>query len=157
VGGISLILAFFAMQTLPVNYAGVLLIIFAVILFIAEIKIVSHGMLTVAGVISLVLGSLLLFDSSIPDFRVSFKVMIPTIVVISAFFIAVISLAVKAQMRRPATGVEGRTITHVHEVGKVFIKGEYWNAKCRVAIEEGVSVRVIDVKGLIVEVEQLES
>lgn len=161
VGGISLILAFFAMQTLPVNYAGVLLILFAVILFILEIKVVSHGMLTVAGIVSLVLGSLLLFDASIPDLRVSFSVMIPAVAVISAFFVTVISLAVKAQMRRPATGEEGmigqtgRALTPVHEEGRVFVKGEYWNAVSPVHIEEGASVRVTGVRGLKVEVEPL--
>ena len=163
VGGISLILAFFAMQTLPVNYAGVLLIIFAVILFIAEIKIVSHGMLTVAGIISLVLGSILLFESPIPDLRVSFGVMVPTIVVISAFFVAVISLAVRAQMRRPLTGIEGmigevgRAVTTIGEEGKAFIKGEYWNATSKDVIEEGETIRVVRVRGLTIEVERVNS
>ncbi len=157
VGGISLILAFFAMQTLPVNYAGVLLIIFAIILFIAEIKIVSHGMLSVAGIISIVLGSLMLFESPIPDLRVSFSVMIPTVIIISLFFIAIVSLAVKAQMRKPRTGVEGmvgeigKAVTPIHDGGKVFIKGEYWNASSREVIEEGDQIEVIGMKGLKIE------
>lgn len=71
IGGISLILAFFAFQTLPVNYAGILLILFAVILFIAEIKVVSHGVLTIGGVVSLILGSIMLFESPDPALRVS--------------------------------------------------------------------------------------
>ncbi|HEU20111.1 MAG TPA: nodulation protein NfeD [Deltaproteobacteria bacterium] len=161
VGGISLILAFFAMQTLPVNFAGILLIIFGVILFIAEIKIVSHGMLTVAGVISLALGSLLLFESPIPALRVSLKVMIPTVVIVSLFFAAVVSLAVKAQMRKPKTGregmigEEGTTVTPVHERGKVLIRGEYWNACSKEPIEEGERVKVTGLKGLILEVERI--
>ncbi|MCK9275115.1 MAG: nodulation protein NfeD [Syntrophales bacterium] len=160
VGAISLILAFFAMQTLPVNYAGILLIIFAVVLFIAEIKIISHGLLTVAGIISLVLGSLLLFSSAAPVFQISLGVMIPAIVVISAFFAGVILLAVRAQVRHPATGEEGmigqtgKTITPVHEDGKIFIKGEYWNACSRTPIEKGETVRVVRIRGLILEVEQ---
>ncbi|NQU02649.1 MAG: nodulation protein NfeD [Syntrophaceae bacterium] len=160
VGGISLILAFFAMQTLPVNYAGVLLIIFAIILFIAEIKIVSHGMLSVAGIISIVLGSLMLFESPIPDLRVSFSVMIPTVIIISLFFIAIVSLAVKAQMRKPRTGVEGmvgeigKAVTPIHDGGKVFIKGEYWNASSREVIEEGDQIEVIGMKGLKIEVKK---
>ena len=161
VGGISLILAFFAMQTLPVNYAGVALIIFGIILFIAEIKIVSHGMLSVAGVISLVLGSVMLFDSSVPALRVSFSVMIPTILIVSLFFIGVVSLAVKAQMKKPLTGIEGmigregKTITPVHTDGKVLVKGERWNAWSRELIEEGADVRVIGVKGLNLEVKKI--
>ena len=162
IGGISLILAFFALQTLPVNFAGVLLIIFGIILFIAEIKIVSHGMLTIAGVISLVLGSLMLFESPIPALRVSLKVMIPTIVIVTLFFVAIIGLAVKAQMRKPATGVEGMigkkgdAITSVHEDGKVFIKGEHWNAYSKDMIEEGEKIKVVGMKGLRLEVEKFE-
>ncbi len=162
VGGISLILSFFAMQTLPVNYAGILLIIFGIILFIAEVKIVSHGMLTVAGIICLILGSIMLFESPIPALRVSLRVMIPTIVIVSLFFVAVISLAVKAQMRKPATGMEGMigkegtAITAVFADGKVFIKGEVWNASSTDEIEEGDPVRVTGVKGLNLTVEKMK-
>ncbi len=163
IGGISLILAFYALQTLPVNYAGILLIIFGIILFIAEIKIVSHGMLTVAGIISLVLGSIMLFESPVPALRVSLTVMIPTVVVTSLFFAGVITLALKAQMRKPVTGLEGMigeegdAITEVHKDGKVFVKGEYWNAFSRELVEKSKKVRVIGVKGLKVEVEEAES
>jgi len=162
VGGISLILAFFAMQTLPVSYAGIALILFSIILFIAEIKIVSHGMLSVAGVISLVLGSVMLFNSSIPALRVSFSVMIPTIIIVSLFFIAVVSLAVKAQRAKPHTGVdgmigrEGTAITDIHVDGKVLIKGEYWNASSSEHVEKGADVRVIGVRGLTLEIERIQ-
>ncbi|MBN1829124.1 MAG: nodulation protein NfeD [Deltaproteobacteria bacterium] len=160
VGAISLILAFFALQTLPVNYAGVLLIIFAIILFIAEIKVVSHGMLTVAGIISLVLGSIMLFDSPIPALRVSLNVMIPSIAVISLFFISVITIAIKAQMKRPMTGGEGmigqvgKAVTSLEPEGKVFIKGEYWNARSDAFVEEGDSVTVVGMDGLKLSVEK---
>ena len=162
VGGISLILSFYVMQTLPVNYAGILLIIFGIILFIAEIKIVSHGMLTVAGIISLILGSIMLFKSPTPALRVSLHVMIPTIVIISLFFAGVIALALKAQMRKPVTGPEGmvgeegNAITEVYKNGKAFIKGEYWNAFSRELVEKGVRIKVIGVKGLKVEIEEVE-
>ncbi|MBW2631228.1 MAG: nodulation protein NfeD [Deltaproteobacteria bacterium] len=162
VGGISLILAFFAMQTLPVNYAGIALIIFGIILFIAEIKIVSHGMLSVAGIISLVLGSIMLFEtSSSPAVRVSLGVMIPTIIIVSLFFIAVVSLAVKAQMKKPFTGVdgmvgrEGKTITPVYTDGKVLVKGERWNAFSKELIEEGTDVSVVGIEGLRLKVKKI--
>lgn len=160
VGGISLILAFFAMQTLPVNYAGVALIIFAIILFIAEIKIISHGMLTVAGIISLILGSLMLFESPVPALKVSFKVMIPTIIAISLFFIAVISLAVRAQLRKPTTGMEamggkeGKAVTDIDAEGKVEIGGELWNASSSGPIAKGELVKVTGLKGLALVVEK---
>lgn len=160
VGAIALILAFFALQTLPVNFAGVLLILFAVILFIAEIKIVSHGLLTVAGILSLALGSLFLFESPIPALRVSFQVLIPTVIIASVFFVAVVSLAVKAQMRKPRTGgegmvgEEGKAVTDIHEEGRVFVRGEFWNAVSREPVEEGEAVLVTGIRGLVLEVEK---
>ena len=163
VGGISLILAFFALQTLPVNYAGVLLILFGVILFIAEIKVISHGLLTVGGIISLVLGSLLLFDSPDPALRVSWSVMIPTLTVICLFFASVIALVMKAQMRKRRTGKEGmlgeegRSVTDIFENGKVLIKGEYWNASSDKPVEKGKRVRIAKVEGLKIKVEEIEN
>lgn len=160
IGGISLILAFFAFQTLPVNYAGILLIIFAVILFIAEIKVVSHGILTMGGVVSLVLGSIMLFESPDPALRVSWSVLIPTVTIVSLFFIGVISIAVRAQMRKVHTGGEGmigaigESLSDIHEQGKVLIRGEYWNAFSKVPIGKGKRVEVVGVKELKIEVEE---
>jgi membrane-bound serine protease (ClpP class) len=151
VGGISLILAFFALQTLPVNYAGVLLILFGIILFIAEIK-----------VISLILGSLLLFDSPDPALRVSWSVMIPTLTIICLFFAGIIALVLKAQMRKKLTGKEGmigeegKAVTDVYETGKVFIKGEYWNASSDKPVEKGMRVRISKVEGLIIKIEEIK-
>jgi len=101
IGGICLILAFFSFQTLPVNYAGILLIIMALVLFILEIKVTSFGMLTVGGIISLTLGSLMLFDSPEPFLKVSLEFIFPVVTVTSTFFILAIYLAVKAQRRKP--------------------------------------------------------
>jgi len=162
VGGISLILAFFALQTLPVNYAGVLLILFGIILFIAEIKVISHGLLTVGGIISLILGSLLLFESPDPALRVSWSVMIPTLTIICLFFAGIIALVLKAQMRKKLTGKEGmigeegRAVTDVYETGKVFIKGEYWNASSDTPVEKGRRVRISKVEGLIIKIEEIK-
>ncbi len=162
VGGISLIMAFFAMQTLPVNYAAVLLILFGIVLFIAEIKVVSHGILTVGGIVSLAVGSLMLFDSPDPALRVSLGVLIPTLTIISLFFVGVISLVIKAQMRKKYTGKEGmigavgKTVTKVHEEGKVMVKGEYWGAYSDAPLEEGTGVQVIKIDGLKVKVEKQE-
>jgi membrane-bound serine protease (ClpP class) len=161
IGGISLILAFFAFQTLPVNYAGILLIIFAVILFIAEVKVVSHGVLTMGGVVSLVLGSIMLFESPDPALRVSWSVLIPTVVIVSLFFIGVISIAVRSQMRRVVTGGEGmigvvgESASAVFGRGKVIIRGEYWDAYSKAPIVQGRPVKVVRVNGLKIEVEEV--
>ncbi|MGB4549292.1 MAG: nodulation protein NfeD [Syntrophales bacterium] len=159
VGGISLILAFFAFQTLPINYAGILLILFAVILFIAEIKVMSHGVLTIGGVISFTLGSIMLFESPEPALRVSWDVLIPAVVITSLFFAGVVALAVKAQLRKPLTGQQGmigeyaHAVTDVGKEGKVFLKGEYWNAFSASPIKKGNRVKVVSIRGLTLEVE----
>jgi len=154
VGGICLILAFFAFQTLPINYAGVLLIILSVILFILEIKVTSFGMLTVGGIITLTLGSLMLFDSPLPFMRVSYNVLIPVVVITSACFILVISLAIRAYSKKPTTGKKGLVGTigtsksPIDPSGKVFIHGEYWDAVSDEAIPEETRVQVIEVNNL---------
>jgi membrane-bound serine protease (ClpP class) len=162
IGGISLIMAFFAMQTLPVNYAGVALIIFAIILFIAEIKVISHGILTIGGIISLVIGSLMLFQAPDPSLRVSWGVLIPAVTITALFFIAVIAIAVKAQLRprqggqEGMRGEEGLAITDIHAEGKVLIHGEHWNAISGAPVTRGSKIRVIHVENLKVKVEPIE-
>lgn len=162
IGGISLLLAFFGLSTLPVNYTGVLLILFSIILFIAEIKIMSHGMLTVGGVISLALGSFMLFDTPEPALRISLQVLIPAVLVASGFFIVVIWLAVKAQMRKHYSGKEsmiagqGEAITAIDGEGKVFFQGEYWTAESDQFIPRGAKVRIKKVSGLNLIVEEIK-
>lgn len=154
IGGISLILAFFAFQTLPVNYAGVLLILLALVLFIAEIKIVSHGMLTVGGVVAMVLGSLMLFESPEPYLRVSWSVILVTVVLTSAFAVFAVTMAVRAHRRKPTTGQEGllgeegEADSDLMPVGKVFVRGEYWDAWSEERIAKGEPVAVIAVEGM---------
>lgn len=162
IGGISLIMAFFAMQTLPVNYAGIALIVFAIILFIAEIKVISHGILTIGGIVSLVVGSLMLFQTPEPSLRVSWSVLIPAVTITSLFFVVVIGIAVKAQLRKPQGGKEGmsgeagKAVTDVLAEGTVMIRGEYWSAFSERPIEKGSRVRVIRVENLRVKVEPIE-
>jgi membrane-bound serine protease (ClpP class) len=162
IGGISLIMAFFAMQTLPVNYAGVALILFSIILFVAEIKVISHGILTVGGIVSLAIGSLMLFQAPDSSLRVSWSVLIPAVSIASLFFIAVIAIAVKAQLRprqggqEGMRGEEGLAITDIHAEGKVLIHGEHWNAISDVPVTRGARIRVIRVEQLKVRVETIE-
>lgn len=154
IGGISLILAFFAFQALPVNYAGVLLILLALILFIAEIKIVSHGMLTIGGIVSMVFGSLLLFESPEPYLRVSLGVILITILVTTLFFALVVAKAVKAHRKKPVSGSEGLVgeagwaDSDLTPEGKVFVRGEYWDAWSDERIAKGEKVVVTMVAGM---------
>jgi membrane-bound serine protease (ClpP class) len=162
IGAIALVLAFFAMQTLPVNYAGILLIVLAIIFFIMEIKITSYGLLSVAGVVSLLLGSLMLFKGSTPEMKLSLQVLIPTIIVISGFFIAVAGLVFRAQISKPMTGSTGLVgeIGVVKKAltpeGKVFVHGELWNARAKDPIDKDAKVRIVQVVNLILEVESAE-
>ena len=157
VGAISLILAFFAFQTLPVNYAGLLLIALAIIFFIAEIKVSSYGLLSVAGLISLTLGSIMLFE----NIGVSLKLIMPTTVMIGGFFIIIAFLAFRAYRSKPRSGMEGLIdeIGVVEEriapVGLIFAHGEYWKATSKEIAEQGEKIRVIGSRGLELIVEKI--
>jgi membrane-bound serine protease (ClpP class) len=149
VGGIFIILAFFALQMLPINFAGLALILFALILFIAEVKVASHGLLTIGGIISLFLGSLMLIESPAAYMRISLSVIIPAVLVSGGFFTFAITMAVRARLKKPTTGKEGlvgeigTAATAIAPEGKVSIHGEFWNAVSDQTIEAGEKVHVI--------------
>lgn len=158
VGAISLILAFYSLQTLPVNYAGLAFIVLAIILFLVEIKVTSYGLLTIGGVISLILGSIMLIEteSALEVMRISWQVIVFVTLLTAAFFAFAIGMAVKAQRRRPTTGTEGmtgeigETITGLQPSGQIRIHGEIWNADSHDGspIAEGTKVEVIRVSNL---------
>jgi membrane-bound serine protease (ClpP class) len=161
VGGIAIILAFFAFQTLPVNAAGILLIVLAIVFFILELKVTSYGMLSLAGVLSLLLGSLMLFKSADPAMEISLKVLLPTVLLVSGFFVGVAALVVRSHLSRPMTGSAGLVgeVGVVRQTlapkGKVFIHGELWQAVAEAPIEAGRKVRVKNVVNLVLEVEEV--
>jgi len=162
VGGISIILAFFAFQTIPVNYAGFLLIILAIVFFIMEMKIASYGLLSIAGITSLLLGSLMLFESNGTDMKLSWKVLVPTLMVVSGFFVAISGLVFKSQLSKPKTGARGLlgeigvVKEPILQEGKVFVHGELWKAISKDPIEKGAKVRVVKLENLVLEVEPIE-
>jgi membrane-bound serine protease (ClpP class) len=162
VGGISIILAFFAFQTIPVNYAGFLLIVLALIFFIMEMKIASYGLLSIAGITSLLLGSIMLFENSGTGMRLSWQVLISTLVLISGFFVVVSGLVFKSHLSKPRTGAQGLIgeIGVVRESlmpdGKVFVHGELWKATSKDPIQTGTRVRVVKIVNLVLEVEPVE-
>lgn len=150
VGAISLILAFYSFQTLPINYAGLALILLAVILFIAEIKVVSHGLLAIGGIISLFLGSVMLISSPFEVASISLSIIITTVIVAAAFFLGIIGLGLRAQRRKSTTGVEGMigeegtVISGIKagEVGQVRVHGEIWKATAEDALKVGDKVEI---------------
>jgi len=158
VGGICLILAFFALQTLPINYAGLLLMILALILFILEVKIVSHGALAIGGIISMVMGSLLLFESPLPYMRVSLVVIVTIVAGTALFFLVAIGLALRARKRKVTTGGRGLmgevgvARSALKPEGDVFIHGEIWSAEADQPIKKGEKVVVTAVEHLTLKV-----
>jgi membrane-bound serine protease (ClpP class) len=153
-GGICLILAFYAFQTLPINYAGLLLIILGVILFIAEVTVVSHGILTLGGIAAMILGSLMLIDSPAPFLQISLSAILGVTAATTAFFVFAIGAVFRAHRRQPATGREGLigqagvARTRLNPDGLIFIRGEIWNATCPEGAEPGEQVEVTSVAGL---------
>ncbi len=151
VGGICIILFLYSVQTIPINIAGLLLILFSAILFLLEIKIPSYGLLTIGGVISLVLGSLMLVDSPLPFLQISWKVILGATITMTLFFIIAISFAIRAHRKKPSTGKEGLvgeegvTIDDLNPTGQIEIHGEIWNAVSDRRIKKGQRVIVEDV------------
>jgi membrane-bound serine protease (ClpP class) len=154
IGGICLILAFFAFQSLPINYAGLLLIAFGVILMIAEVKVVSHGVLAIGGIVAMALGSLMLFDAPELGFRLSWGVVLPTVAVTGLIFLWVIGAGVRALAHRPELGVSGLVGAvgvargELAPAGQILVQGELWRAVSDAPVADGGTVRVIGVDGL---------
>lgn len=152
IGGISLLLSFFSFQILPVNYVGLLLIVLGTVLFILEVKVHSYGALTMGGIISIVLGSIMLIRSPIPELRPSLKYIIPVALGVSLVFIFLVYLVIKVHTRRTLTGKEGMigeigtALTSFAPDGKVFVHGEIWNAVSDDVINRGDKVQVVEVK-----------
>lgn len=157
-GAICLILAFYALHTLPINYAGLFLIILGISLFIAEAFITSHGVLGIGGAIAMLLGSVMLIDSPAPMLRISWAVIIPAVGVSALLFIITVTVAVRVYREKPDTGADGLVgmqalaKTDILADGQVFMHGEYWNAWSDEPIKKGEAVTVVSVQGLKVKV-----
>ena len=159
VGGIALILVLYMAAILPVNVTGLVLIAFAIMLFIFDVYAPTHGVLTAGGVISFLIGSLMLFNRADPLYRLSLGYVIPATVLTAAFFIFVIGKGLRAQRLPIKVGTEllvGKTVTALTPIdsygGKIFVEGEYWKAVSASPIEKGAAVEIAGVQGLTVEV-----
>ncbi|HLF34101.1 MAG TPA: nodulation protein NfeD [Cyclobacteriaceae bacterium] len=164
VGGICLILAFYSMHALPINYAGLALILFAVILFILEIKVISHGILAIGGVIALLLGSIMLIneESALEAMRISLGLIILVIIMTTAFFLFAIGFGIKAQRKKVTTGQEGiigeegMALSDLMPSGEVRVHGEIWNAESVDGdILKETPVSVVEIENLKLKVKKL--
>jgi membrane-bound serine protease (ClpP class) len=148
-GGISLLLAIFAFQILPINYVGLLLILLAIGLFVLEVKVQSFGILAAGGVAAMVIGSMMLVNAPIPELRPSLRLIIPVAVALSLVFLLLLFLVIRAHGRKALTGREGMVgevgvaQTDLDPEGKVFVHGELWNAQAGTLIPKGSKVKVV--------------
>jgi membrane-bound serine protease (ClpP class) len=162
-GAIFLILAFYSLHMLPINYAGVLLIILGIGFFVAEIWVTSSGLLVVGGGIAMFFGSLMLVKSPAPFLQISYKVIIPAVFATAAFFVFAVGAGLKAQFRKPTTGKEGlvgergTAMSDIDGTGQAFIHGEIWTVASKDKISEGEEVEVVSVKGLTPLVRRVDS
>ncbi len=158
-GGVALLLALFALSVLPVNYVGVLLILLGISFFVLEVKVVSYGLLTVAGLVSFIFGSLMLIRSPFPALRVGLAVVLPTALAVAFVVIFLLARVLRSYRRQPLTGAKGlvgefgEVAVALEPSGKVFVHGEYWEAISRAPIPKGGRVRVVKVLDLLLEVE----
>ena len=157
-GGISLLLAIFAFQILPINYVGLGLIILAIILFILEIKVQSFGMLAIGGIIAMIIGALMLIKAPIPEMRPGLTYVLPFVIAVSAIVLFLLTLVFKAHRRRSFSGREGMigeigtARTDLSPAGRVFVHGELWEAEADAPVRAGEPVKVVEVRGLTVRV-----
>jgi membrane-bound serine protease (ClpP class) len=149
VGGICLLLTLYSFQMLPVNFVGIFLLIFAVILFLLEIKVTSYGILTIGGIISFVAGSIMLLDRSVPFLRISWELIITAAVMTAVFFAFAVTMVIRAKRRQPTTGKEGLVneegvaIENLSPAGRVEVHGEIWQAVGLETIKKGSRVVVV--------------
>ncbi len=162
VGGVALILALFAFQTLSVNFAGILLILLAIVLFIVDVKTGTHGILIAGGMVAMFFGSIMLFDSPDPAMRVSLQVLIPVVLVTSLFFVLGVWLSIKSLTSRPVSGDTGLIdqegdvrLEITPQGGQVFVAGTHWSAFADTPIPAGRRVRVKAIRGMTLKVEAL--
>jgi len=149
-GVVCLMMGFVSFQILPFNYAGVVLLLLAIGLFVAEVYITSYGLLTTGGVISFALGALLLFDTPDSDIRVGYGVVIASTGAIALFFGYVLFSLIKAQKLKPLVGMEGligeegSAVSDIGETGKIYVMGEYWDAVSDEPISAGDKIKVVE-------------
>jgi membrane-bound serine protease (ClpP class) len=159
-GGICLLLAFFALQVLPVNYAGLLLILLGFVLLVLEVKVTTHGALAVGGIASLLFGSMMLIDSPLPELQIGLRLILPLTLTLAGILLVLVRLGLQAQRQPSVTGESGmllasaQALTSIEPggVGRVATHGEIWSATASEPVQAGDRVVVTEVKGLLLTV-----
>jgi membrane-bound serine protease (ClpP class) len=159
VGAISLVLALYAFNLLPINYVGALLILTALVLFALEAKLTSHGVLAAGGIVAMVLGALILVKSPWPEARIHLSTALSVALPLGFITVILVRYAVAAKLRKVVTGEEGMigalgvAQTDLAPTGKVWVHGELWEARAADRIPQGTRVRVREMEGLSLVVE----
>ena len=153
-GLLCLILFLFASQIIPINWAGVLLILLAVALFVAEVKVHSYGLLTLGGMLAMILGAMMLVDSPLPELRLNPWKLLPAMLVMATGTTLLVRMVIQAQRQRPVTGAEGlvglpaAADSELDPEGWVIVQGERWRAVAEERVERGEPLRVVAMEGL---------
>jgi membrane-bound serine protease (ClpP class) len=161
VGVICMALFFLSSQVLPINYIGLILVIFAIVLFVLELKVTSYGLLTVGGIVSMILGATMLFDAPIPEMKITFKVIGLMVGLVAVTMVFLLTLVVSLHRKAPVTGLQGllqevgTAQTDIDPAGQVFVHGEIWEATSPLRISKGDKVRILSVDGLTLHVEKV--
>ena len=161
IGGISMILALFAFNILPVNWTGAVLILLALTMFVLEATVTSHGILAVGGILAMIAGATMLVPGPIPQLRIQFTTTLAVTIPVAVITIFLVRLVYLSRQKKSVTGQQamigevGIATTDIHTDGKIFVHGEYWNASSGQPISAGSKVRVLKIDGLKVEVEQI--
>jgi len=153
VGGVSLLLALYALSVLPVSYVGLLLLLLGLGLFVAEAWVPSYGLLTLVGLISFILGSLMLVQTPLGDWRIGLPTVLPAALLLASLTVLLMTRVARTRRMKPMTGAEGmvgevgEVVAPLEPEGKVFVHGEYWDATAPSALPRGAAVRVVKVCG----------
>ena len=155
VGAISLILAFYSLQSLPVNYAGVLLFLLGIVFFILEATVTSYGLLAIGGVVAMLLGSVMLIKTDVEFLQISWTVILPVVALAAGVTLFMVGMGVQAMRRRPVTGRE-EMVRHGGDrqngagtpQGQLAVHGELWQAVSDLPLQPGEEAEVTGIEGL---------
>ncbi len=162
-GAISFFLFLLAVRILPINIAGIILIVLAIVLFILELNILSYGLLTVGGIISFMLGAMILFDSPLPGFQIPIETIISVVIFLLFFFFIVVRSIIVVHKEKVSTGLEaligenGIAVNDFKKQGKVIVRGEVWSAITNDDILKNDKIEVIDTSGMILQVKKTDT